>query len=337
MDYQEGEAMLTSNWHQRPPYNHHCPDLDCDWSGYGYFNENARAGCVAIAGAQVMYHWRWPPFGEGPPPFDDWYGWADMCDQYNYDDMGWFNDEDGNPVTWDQINAVANLVGEVGVGVDMSYGCDGSGSATTDLEDAFEENLRYDHDGWVVYRDDYDDGVAWFNALKGQFNINRPVPYRVREHAIVGDGWKEELVGDRYYWYHMNYGWTGVGSDTWYALDEMELGGVDEEWFIAAVVPDCAIGNSLAGFYSGGSGFWRYFDRDTSGTNCTFGAGQWLQILKSGFMLRNTGASTDAITFHGERTLHIRFFLDGDPSGMTRILVQGGGMKFSGGAEMVIR
>ena len=336
MDYQEGETMLPCNWHQRPPFNHHCPSMGCDWWEYAYFNDNARVGCVATAGAQVMYHWRWPPYGEGPAPFDDWYDWANMCGEYNYDDMGWFNDENGVPVTWDQINAVANLCGEVAVGVDMSFGCGGSGADTADLEDAYEDYLRYDHDGWVVYRDDYEDPVDWFNALKGQFNINRPVPYRVDEHAIVGDGWKEEWVAGRYYWYHMNYGWPTDGNDTWYALDELYLG-TEDEFFIAAVVPDSAIGSVLASYYPGASGMWRYFDRDVSGTQSTFGAGQWLQILKSGFILVNNGAAADTIRFYGEPNLHIRFFLDGDPWDLTRVLIQGGGMKIRGGGEMVIR
>jgi len=336
MNYQEGEVLLSCNWHQQPPYNDDCPDMGCDWSGYNNFNYNARVGCVATAGAQVMYHWRWPPSGEGPPPFDDNYDWPNMCAEYNYDGAGWFNDENGVPVTWDQINAVANLCGEVGVAVDMSYECGGSSAATADLEDAFEDYLRYDHDGWVVYRDDYDDPVVWFNALKGQFNINRPVPYKVEGHAIVGDGWKEEWIRDDYYWYHMNYGWPNDSYDTWWALDELYLG-TEDEYFIAAVVPDVAIGSPLGPSYPGAPGTWRYFDRDTWGINSTFYAGQWLQILKSGFYLSSAGDPGHAIKFYGEPDLHIRFFLYGDPWGQTRILIQGGGMKIYSGAGMVIR
>ncbi len=336
MDYQEGEVLLRCNWHQQPPYNDDCPGMSCDWSAYGHFNYNARVGCVATAGAQVMYHWRWPPYGEGPSPFDDWFDWPNMCNEYIYDGAGWFYNEDEVSVTWDQINAVANLCSEVGVAADMDYDCSASSTPTLYLEDAFEDYFRYDHDGWVVYRDDYDDPVAWFDALKGQFNINRPVPYRVDNHAIVGDGWKEEWIDGRYYWYHMNYGWPNDSYDGWWALDELHLG-TSDEYFIAAVVPDAAIGSSLGSYYPGAPGTWRYFDRDTSGTNSTFGAGQLLQILKSGFLLRNSGEPAHAIRFYGEPDLHTRFFLDGDPWGMTRILIQGGGMKIRGGAGMVIR
>jgi len=333
MNYQEGEVLLTANWHQQPPHNHHCPDMDCDWWEYNHFNECAKVGCVATAGAQVMYHWRWPPYGAGPPPFNDSYDWPNMCNAYYYDGSGWFNDEHGVPVTWNQINAVANLCGEVGVAVNMDYDCGGSTADTYDLESAFENYLYYDPDGCVVYRSDYDDPVDWFNALKGQFNINRPVPYRVTNHAIVADGWIEEWVGDDYYWYHMNYGWPNDDYDVWWALDELYLGGFSEEYFIAAVVPVVAIGSPLGPYYPAG---WWYFDEDTWGINSTFDAGQSLQILRSGFLLSSGGEPAAAIRFYGEPDLHTRFFLYGDPSGKTRILIQGGGMKIYSGAGMAI-
>ena len=53
--------------------------------------------------------------------------------------------------------------------------------------------------------------------MKYEFNYNRPVMYFIPGHAIVGDGWREygdPLVRE----YHMNYGWTGTGSDAWYGL-----------------------------------------------------------------------------------------------------------------------
>ncbi len=279
--------------------------------------------------------WHASPKLSGPPPFDDNYGWPNMCDAYYYGGSGWFNDEHGVPVTWDQINAVANLCGEVGVGLHMDYGCGGSSADTYDLEDAYEDYVRYDPDGWVVYRYDYDP-VDWFNALKGQFNLNRPGPYRVEGHAIVADGWMEEWIGDDYYWYHMNYGWPDDAYDAWWALDELYLGGLWEEYSIAGVVPDVAIGSPLGPYYPGGPGFWRYFDQDTWGINSTFYAGQWLQILKSGFLLTSGGEPGHAIKFYGEPDLHTRFFLYGDPDGKSRILIQGGGMKIYSGAGMAI-
>jgi hypothetical protein len=350
MNYQEGEVLLTSSWHQRPPYNDQCPDEEdegcsecpCSWPAYGFFNDSARVGCVATAGAQVMYHWHWPPTGEGP--FDDSYDWANMCNEYIYDNAGWFNDENGVPVTWNQINAVAELCNEIGIAVDMDYGCDESGAYTADLLDAYDDYFHY-NEGWIDCRAFYDDPVDWFNLLKSQLNVNRPVPYHVEEHAIVGDGWKEEWIGDDYYWYHMNYGWGGgipgdpnwpgyPNSNTWFPLDELYWGGAGTEYIIGDVVPDGAIGGTLGLLYGGTV---HYFDQDASGTDSTFLPGNGLQILKSGFLLVNTGGPTHAIMFYGEPDHYIRFFLEGDLAGKTRISIQGGGMAIHGGGQMVIR
>ncbi len=349
MDYQEGEVLLTSSWHQRPPYNNQCPDEEdegcsecpCSWPAYGFFNDSARVGCVATAGAQVMYYWHWPLTGE--EPFDDSYDWPNMCDEYNYDNgAGWFNDENGVPVTWNQINAVAELCNEVGIAVDMDYGCDASGAFLSDLEDAYDDYFHY-NEGWMEYRCMYE-VLDWFNLLKDEFNHNRPVTYGIDEHAIVGDGWKEEWIGDDYYWYHMNYGWGGgipddpnwpghPSSNAWFALDELYHGD-DSDAFIDNIRPDGAIGGTLGLLYPGAV---RYFDQDASGTISTFLPGNGLQILRSGFLLVNTGGPTNAIRFYGAPDAKTRFFLEGDLAGKTRISIQGGGMTVHGGGQMVIR
>ena len=335
MNYQEGEELLTSNWHQQPPYNDDCPDEDCDeWAPYGHFNTNTRVGCVATAGAQVMRHWRWPPVGE-PPYENNPFDWPNMCDEYVYDGAGWFNDENGAPVTQAQIDAVAGLSYLVGHAVDMDWGCDGSSATTSDMEDVYEDYFRYDSDGAVLYRFLYGP-VEWFDMMKQQFNVNRTIQYRVEGHSIVADGWKEEWVGDDYYWYHMDYGWPNDSYDTWYALDALYLGGPGVEYMVTNIVPDVALGGPLSGGYGGAPGVWRYFDQDAWGANAMFAAGQWLQILRSGFFLSNSGGAGDSLTFYGAPDLHIRFFLYGDPGGKSRILIQGGAMQIHGGGGLAV-
>lgn len=53
------ELDLTSQWHQRTPYNDQCPDLTPD------ADEHTVVGCVATAMCQIMYYWRWPYTGVG--------------------------------------------------------------------------------------------------------------------------------------------------------------------------------------------------------------------------------------------------------------------------------
>ena len=96
-NYQEGEVLLSSNWNQRPPYNDQCPDMGCywddryldssgvtstNWLSSPFYNENALVGCIAIAGAQTMRHWAWPPYRGNP---DDRYDWPNILNEYEWD------------------------------------------------------------------------------------------------------------------------------------------------------------------------------------------------------------------------------------------------------------
>jgi hypothetical protein len=329
MNYQERDTLLVCNWHQKPPFNQQCPDMGCSWPAYGNFNQNALVGCVATAGAQIMHHWHWPLTGEDP--FNDTYDWANMLPVYIYH-AGWFTDSTGVPVTWAQINAVAELCNEVGISADMEYGCEASSASVLDLAGAYHEYFHYGDCG-VEYRVLYLSAVDWFDAIKNEINYNRPIPYAIQEHAIVADGWKEELFGGDYYWYHMNYGWVGTDDDTWYALDELPLGNYYFEYMITGVRPASALGLHLEMTYSAAA---RYFDLDASGTYATFLPGNGLQILKSGFLIRNTGSSASGIEFQGLPEAKTRFYLEGDLAGKTRISIQGGAMKICGGGEMAI-
>jgi hypothetical protein len=282
----------------------------------------------------VLYHWRWPPAGNGAP-YDDPYDWPNMCDSYWFDGDYWFNGPDGNPVTYDQISAVAELCKEVVLAAEMDWGCDGSSTPTWMMEDVYETVYRY-ADCFVRYRPDYG-AVEWFTLIQEQVSANRLVQYRVDNHAIVCDGWDEEWIGEDYEWFHMNYGWPDDSYDTWYALDALHLGDPPNEYCIIGVVPDVAIGGILGGHYAGGIGVWRYFDLDSWGANTTFGAGQYLQVLRSRFILGNPGSPADVMTVYGAPGLETRFFLYGDPAGKTRLLIANGALQIRGGGEMVIR
>jgi len=111
-DYETGEVLLSSAWHQEPPYNDQCPDLGCDWPPC-YPNENALVGCVAIGGAQTMRHWNWPPYGEGGSPYTDTYDWSNILDWLEYN-------TDCDPLPSAQVDAIAELCAEVGEAVNIA-------------------------------------------------------------------------------------------------------------------------------------------------------------------------------------------------------------------------
>jgi hypothetical protein len=329
-DYQQGDVMLSSHWDQGDPYNSQVPAPpagdDCTAS-------RCDAGCIAIAGAQVMRYWNWPPFGEGGSPYTDAYNWPNMPDTLT----------GSSPAA--QIDAVAELIHEVGIAAGMDY-CGSSGCQSgacfascpgqDDLMDAFEDHFRYS-DADAEDRDDYT-AEGWFNLIKGQLNRNRPLPYRVRNHAIVCDGW-QEVANPPSREYHMNYGWGMVGDcqegcDTWYTLDALHLGGLGEERIIRSLRPAPALGISISGVYAKPSfPYYRYFDRDATGDSAVFESGQNLQFLPN-IVVTCTSATGGSIRFRGSSSDNTRLFTRGNTSRGVRIyngaikLNQGGSISF---------
>ena len=274
-NYQEGQVMLGTSWHQGPPYNDDCPMGPCLWPEYNNFNLNTLVGCVAVAGAQTMRYWSWPPYGR-ESPYNDSYDWFNMCRWYDFDiDDDRFYDENGNPVTSAQIDAVAELCHEVGLAAGMNYGCSESGAnfannyAGKDLLDAFEKEFRFRDNADNKNRGD-ESAAEWFNLIKEQLNVNMPIPYRVHEHAIVADGWQE--IGSLKQ-YHMNYGWGREGTcqngcNTWYTLDALHLSVGDDEEMIVELYPETSLGNRIYGTYGVDLLFpYRYFNVDCTNMN----------------------------------------------------------------------
>jgi len=306
MNYQGGDPpLLSSSWRQGDPYNRQCPAGDTC--------AHCVVGCVATAGAQIMRYWNWPPYGE-ESPYSDTYDWSNMPDRLT------------GTSSAAQVNAVAELCHEVGIAVDMDYGCDGSGAHTshwfyTDMEDAYEDHFRYSTDIEPEDRDAYS-AVGWFSTMKKQFNLNRPVHYRVIEHSLVADGWRE-IGSTPIRQYHMNYGWGMIGNCTtgcnaWYTLDALHLGGKDEELTLVKIKPAPSMGSWLSGSKSPPSFPYRYFDRDATGHDATFDAGHYLQFLP-GITVKCTSPDGGKIQFIGWSTDNTYLFTRGDQSKGIRI------------------
>ena len=262
LNYQEGEVLLSSDWHQTTPYNNDCPDYGCATTSNG----RALVGCVATAGAQIMRYWSWPPWGE-TTGYTDPYDWVNMPD---------------NATTASSAEvqaAVAELSHEIGVAVNMSYGCEASSAYTYNMASVYEQFYRYSStinvDGASrVNRWEYTANY-WFDMMKNEFNSNRPVQYRITGHSIVGDGWQTIGVINEY---HMNYGWFGPGSDTWYTIDSMTANPENDEYMIKDIIPSTYL-VSLSGTYPKESFPYRYIYKDTIGGNGIFAGGQFIQFL----------------------------------------------------------
>jgi hypothetical protein len=320
MDYQEGEVMLTSLWHQYPPYNDQCPNMGCTHSAYCSYNQNAKVGCTAVAGGQIMRYWNWPPYG-GPPngnvsPYSDTYDWPNMPDAFTAPG------DTVPPCNWPtaQVNAVAELLSEVGQACGMSYGCSASACPGQNMEDVYEDYYRYSTNCRKVERQNYTSGT-WFSTMKDQFNLNRPVQYRFEvpafSHGVVGDGWREIGTPTQQQW-HVNYGHGDDGTTMWYAVDNWYQPG-DDEYMLIDIYPAQALGSSLSGTYLRNSSFpYRYFDRDATGNSATFESGQNLQFLPD-ITVTCTSATGGSIRFEGSSSLNTRLFTRGDRSKGIRI------------------
>lgn len=128
--YDTSEHLVTTWWHQDPPFNDYCP--------YDSTQHTSRcpAGCVAVAGAQVINYLH---HKLGVPEKSPSHG---HCSGYVYNNtvnqsFGLFHSS-----TWDNMmpssdpyGYAAMLIGYVGKNVNMSYGANSSGANTLNLKD----------------------------------------------------------------------------------------------------------------------------------------------------------------------------------------------------------
>ena len=301
MDYQEGDTLVDSWWDQDHPYNWFCPAPP---GGDDCLEPHCLVGCVATAGSQIMRYWFWPPYGEGSP-YNDTYDWANMPNSIWY----------GSPQA--ELVAVAELCHEVGQAVNMDY-CGGeecrSGAVTGDMVGVLEDHYRYHNDCGVIHRNSYSLS-EWFDEIKYQMDRNRPTQYKVVDHSIVCDGWRE-FTYPTLYQYHMNYGWGG-GNNAWYSLDSLHLGNPDVEYMVNNIYPNVALGNFFSGPYPLQTFPYRYFDRDAVGY-ATFSPGQYLQFLPE-IIITCWDYPGSEIEFEGLASNNTRLFTRGDHTKGVRI------------------
>lgn len=233
-------------------------------------------GCVATAAAQVMNYYQYPAQGTGSHSYcfyvekesvtttgadttlyipitmsadfsTSTYDWAHMADNYDYQYY-----ENGNHTYTDnslqEKLAVAQLMYDCGVAVEMSYGADGSGAYTEKWCEALPAYFNYDKAIHQEYRTFYTQD-EWEIMIYNELAAKRPVIYSGRNasggHAFLCDGY--DGAGH----FHINWGWNGKG-DGYYTLignealspHDDEGGYVNAQQIICGIQPDK--GNSFA-------------------------------------------------------------------------------------------
>jgi len=253
-DYVEGTTLLSSYWHQFEPYYNYIPAPP---QGSSCTEPHCTVGCTALAPAQIMRYWNWPPGRD----------WLNMPDAMNVDP------------TAAEIDAVAGLCLQIGVAIFEDYCSDGCASSaySSNLEYMFELS-NYSTVCAYTHRRDWD-ANTWWTYIKDNLNQNRPLDYYIRDHEIVCDGW-QEVNGPEY---HMVYGWQNTDFNTWYFLDALlqpdPEGGPEWEAITHKILPNCALGSSISGTIVDNPSYpHRYVDRDCSAASVHFYAGQLIHF-----------------------------------------------------------
>lgn len=194
--------MLKTKWDQGSPYNFMCP-YDNRLGGV------CVTGCVATAMAQVMRYHEWPKKStgsKGDVVFNTKYDWDNMLNVYEDDKY-----------TDTQSNAVAELMRDCGLSVDMQYSAYESGAYNEQVQVALREYFDYNPSMEFAWRD-YHDMKEWNEIVYSELAENRPVYYSGSSsrggHAFVCDGY---LAAD---FFHFNWGWGGY-QDGYFLLNAL--------------------------------------------------------------------------------------------------------------------
>ena len=195
--------LLTTKWGQGNPYNILVP-------------EGCYTGCVPTAVAQVMKYWKWPKQNTGQILV----GWSETGETiygdfpvhtYDWDNM--IDDYERTASSWEQQQAVAQLMADIGKAMGTEYG-QPNGSPTGFDYHSLSVTFGYQPNVVVV---DGNTALEVEETLKGELDLKRPVLYGGDPgdgsdgHALVCDGYTKNG------YFHFNYGWGGQ-TDGFYRL-----------------------------------------------------------------------------------------------------------------------
>ena len=261
------EPLVTTQWDQGTPYNNYCPT----------YNGGTRsaAGCVATAMAQMMNYHEWPQVGRGSHSYscnvdnnpDNYVELSADFSQsvYRWDQMLDIYDENSSEEACD---AVAKLMLDVGISLDMRYG---SSSATSGylVSVALERYFGYTNRSYWLHRDCYS-ADDWDQFLIGEITRNRPVLYIGTTidtgHAFILDGIDEDG------YFHVNWGWSGY-YDGYYLVSLLapmsNLNFRFNQSGLFGLVPETQ-GDAIDDFFSVHSQLWALTPSEPLGSQACF-------------------------------------------------------------------
>ena len=214
--------LINTTWDQGQYYNDDCP---ADASAVAGCAGHVPTGCVATCVAQVMKFWNWPAQGTGNNSYATTsYGTLSAnfaATTYNWASMP-------NSVV-STNTAVATLMFDLGVALNMQYGPSESGSYVTSAGSPITNCAQYALGTYFNYavqgaeRSSYSD-AAWLSLIENELTAGRPVVYdgdgTAGGHCFVADGFDASNN------FHINWGWSGMDDGYYYmnALNPPSLG-----------------------------------------------------------------------------------------------------------------
>lgn len=215
--------LLSTEWGQSPYYNDLCPT---------HYSSGAPmlAGCVATAMAQVMKYWNHPSSGRGSHSYYSHTAGRTLSADFANTVYNW----NAMPATLtttsgsEELEAVARLVADIGVAVDMQYSPSGSSAYVSSYcvidsasaEAAFREYFFYNPGLHAVFKSSMSD-IQWRAIASAELEAGHPLFYAGHGnrggHAFVVDGF------DSLQLFHINWGWDG-SYNGYYNLDSLVIG-----------------------------------------------------------------------------------------------------------------
>ena len=211
--YNETVAPLLGGikWNQSDPYNLLCPVITTS-------GKRTVTGCVATGMAMVMKYHQWPVTGKGANSYTSTTHGFQLSSNFEAVNFDWNNMTDtyGASSTQAQKDAVATLMYNCGVAVNMNYDLS-SGASTTKMAHALKDYFRYDENLEYLLRNYYS-RQEWTAFLLAELNAQRPVLYNGNSnasgHLFVCDGY------DSNGFFHFNWGWGGM-SDGYFQISAL--------------------------------------------------------------------------------------------------------------------
>lgn len=225
------DPLIEVEWNQGSGWNRYCPEDPDGPGGHAY------VGCVAVAMAQAMSVYQYPPKPRGEHGYNtDNYGYLYI----NYDNQEAYNWSEMSNTISDEENS--RLLYHLAVAVNMSFSATGSGAYTSSTPSVMKTYFGYSPFINFKFRENYDDD-EWHSMIIDELVMGHPLIYSGDGNdGEAGHSFNVDGVGADGTYYHLNWGWSGKGNG-YYTLDHL--------------VPITSVGTEIGGnfTYNGGAVF----------------------------------------------------------------------------------